>query len=176
MLLIPNVFVVELIRRNPLSRTLALHHFQAQEGNSTYLLIMRRPEQIDEIPLEIVAKVVDKLLGVLADNLQVADVALTLHMALESVGIATLLLAGLAPPAQPLQPLGLHLVGDPFRASGFRFAHGVCRGMCVRAVDAATDVEMCGRGAVVVAGGARRCVVVRERDGFGVAKVVGLTD
>lgn len=66
---------------------------------------MRRPQQIDEIPLEIITEVVDKLLWVLADNLEIPDMALALYVAFKSVGVSTLLLAGLTPPAQALQPL-----------------------------------------------------------------------
>lgn len=87
---------------------------------------MRRSQQIDKIPLKIVAEVVDVFLRVLADDLQIPNVTLALHVTLESVGIAALFLAGLAPPAQPLQALRLHLVCDPFCTSGFRFAHRVC--------------------------------------------------
>jgi hypothetical protein len=53
MFLVADVLVVEFIDTNP-------------------LLVVRRPQQIDEVPLELVAVVVDVLLGVLTDDLEVA--------------------------------------------------------------------------------------------------------
>lgn len=73
--------------------------------------------------MEVVAKLVDKFAGVLADDLHLADVRLRLYVALEAVGVATLLLTNFAPPTQSLQSLGLHLVADPFRATDFCFSH-----------------------------------------------------
>lgn len=107
MLLIPNIFIVEFVRRYP-------------------LFVMRRAQQVDEIPLEVITEVVDELLWVLADNLEIPDMALALYVTFKSVGVATLFLAGLTPPAQALQPLRLHLVRDPFCTTGFRFAHVLC--------------------------------------------------
>lgn len=60
---------------------------------------MRRAQQVDKISLEVITEVVDELLWVFADNLEISDMALALYVAFESVGIATLLLAGLTPPA-----------------------------------------------------------------------------
>lgn len=91
---------------------------------------MRRAQQVNKIPLEVITEVVDELLWVLADNLEVPDMTLALYVAFKSVGVATLLLAGLTPPAQALQPLRLHLIRNPFCTSGFRFAHGLCMYMC----------------------------------------------
>jgi hypothetical protein len=103
-LLVANVLVVELVARNP-------------------LLSMRRAQQRNEIALEVGTELVDELPRVLANDLHLSHVRFRLDVALEAVGIATLLLADLTPPPQPLQALRLHLVRDPFVASHFRFAH-----------------------------------------------------
>jgi hypothetical protein len=103
-LLVANVLVVELVAGNP-------------------LLSMRRAQQRNEIALEVGAELVDKLPRVLANDLHLPDVRLGLDVALEAVGVATLLLADFTPPPQPLQTLRLHLIGDPFVASHFSFAH-----------------------------------------------------
>lgn len=103
-LLVANVLVVELVARNP-------------------LLSMRRAQQRNEIALEVGAELVDELPRVLANDLHLPNVRLGLDVALEAVGVATLLLADFTPPPQALQALRLHLVGDPFVASHFRFAH-----------------------------------------------------
>jgi hypothetical protein len=105
MLLVPDILVVEFVRRYPLFHALAKQHLIKNQTSSTNLFVMRCPQQVDKIPLEVITEVVDVFLWILADNLKIPDVALALHMALESVGVATLFLAGLTPPAQPLQPL-----------------------------------------------------------------------
>ena len=45
-------------------------------------------------------------------------------MLLETVFIAHLTLTDLTVPAQPLQALGLHIVGEPFCAADFCLGHG----------------------------------------------------
>lgn len=45
-------------------------------------------------------------------------------MAFEAVGVAALLFAGLAVPAQALEAFGFHLVGEVFVGSYFGFGHG----------------------------------------------------
>jgi hypothetical protein len=103
-LLVANVLVVELVARDP-------------------LLSMRRAQQRNKVALKVGTELVDELPGVLANDLHLSHVRFGLDVALEAVGVATLLLADFTPPPQPLQALRLHLVGDPFVASHFRFAH-----------------------------------------------------
>ena len=104
MLLIANILIIKLVRGNP-------------------LLVMCCAQQGDEIALEVVAELVDELARIFPNDLHLADVRLGLDVAFEAVGVAALLLADLAPPAQTLQALGFHLVGDPFCAACFGFAH-----------------------------------------------------
>lgn len=90
---------------------------------SNPLLVVRSSQEIHKVPLEVVAEALDVLLGILANDLEVPDMALALNVTLEPVCVAALLLARLTPPAQPLQTLGLHLVGDPFCAACFGLSH-----------------------------------------------------
>lgn len=78
-LLVANVLVVELVARNP-------------------LLSMRRAQQRNEIALEVGTELVDELPRVLANDLHLSHVRFRLNVALETVGVATLLLADFTPP------------------------------------------------------------------------------
>ena len=73
--------------------------------------------------MEVGAVVLDIFLRVLADNVHLADMGLGLNMAFEAVCVATLLLARLAPPPQPLKSFRLHLVGEVLGASYFGARH-----------------------------------------------------
>ena len=55
----------------------------------------------------------------LANNEHLSQVALRLHMALETIFVPTLLLTDLAVPPEPLEPFGLHGVGEVFRSADF---------------------------------------------------------
>lgn len=68
------------------------------ERTSNPFLPMGRAQKVDEISLELVAEVVDILSRILADDLHLPNVRFGLYVALESVGISTLLGADLAPP------------------------------------------------------------------------------
>ena len=89
-------------------------------------------QQPHKLALELDGEVRDVLPRVLADDEHLPEVGLGLGMALEAVLVAALLLADLTVPAQPLQALRLHLVGDIFRGSDFRARHlglsNECRG------------------------------------------------
>ena len=62
--------------------------------------------------LELGREIGDVLPCALTDDEHLAEVGLGLGVALEAVLVAALFLADLAVPAQPLEALGLHLVGD----------------------------------------------------------------
>lgn len=83
MLLVSDVFVVELVRAYP-------------------FLVVCSPEEGHEIALEVVAEVVDVLARVFANDCKLPDVRFALDVTFEAVGVATLLLTGLTPPAQAL--------------------------------------------------------------------------
>jgi hypothetical protein len=111
MLLVADVFVVEAV-------------------DADILFAVSGTEEGDEIALEVCAKILYVLLGILADNLQLSDVRLRLDVALEAVGIAALLLADFTPPSKSLEAFGLHLVRQVLRASKLGFRHS---GDCARA-------------------------------------------
>lgn len=85
---------------------------------------MRRPEELQEVALELVGEVVDVLLRILADNHHLSDVRLALDVAFEPVLIATLLLAHLAIPPEALQTFRLELVAHILRGAYFGSRHG----------------------------------------------------
>lgn len=87
------------------------------------LLAVAGPQEQEEVALELFAVIVDELLGVLANDEHLADVALGLGVHLEAVRIAALLLADLAVPTKALEALRLHTVGDIFRRPNLGFAH-----------------------------------------------------
>lgn len=99
-----NVFVVELVRADP-------------------LLAVRGPQQSDKVSLEVGAVVLDEFLRILADNVHLADMRLGLDVAFEAVCVAALFLARFAPPPEPLKSFRLHLVGEVLRASYFGARH-----------------------------------------------------
>jgi hypothetical protein len=99
-------------------------------------LTMASTEEIDEIALEIVAEALDELLGVLSDNMHLANVRFGLYVALEAVRVAALLLTDLAIPTKPLKAFLLHLVADPFACPSLRARHlGNFFAWCVWIVD-----------------------------------------
>lgn len=76
------------------------------------LIAVTSLEQLQKISEKLVAKVIDVLFRILADNEHLADVALGLGMHLEAVGISALLFADLAVPSQALKTFGLELVAQ----------------------------------------------------------------
>lgn len=74
------------------------------------LLAMRCAQELEEVSLELVAVIVDVLLGVGTNEEHLADVRLGLGVHLEAVLVSGLLLANLAVPSQPLESFGLELV------------------------------------------------------------------
>lgn len=80
-------------------------------------------EQLQEIPEELVAKVVDVLFRVFAYNEHLAHVALGLRVHLEAVGISALLFADLAVPSQALETFGLELVAQVLGRADLRLGH-----------------------------------------------------
>lgn len=77
-----------------------------------FLLTMTRPQQLQEVALELSGEIVDCFSRIFANSLHVSDVGLGGDMALEAVLIAHLALASLAPPSQPLKAFRLHLIRD----------------------------------------------------------------
>lgn len=72
-------------------------------------------EQLDEVVLELRREVSNVLASLLANDEHLSKVRLGLGVALEAVLVPALFLADLAVPAQPLEALGLHLVGKVLR-------------------------------------------------------------
>lgn len=86
-------------------------------------LSMRRPEESQKVLLECFRVLGNVFLGILADQQHSAHVAFGQGVLLETVLIAHLTLTHLTVPAQPLQALGLHVVGEPFCAADFCLGH-----------------------------------------------------
>jgi hypothetical protein len=89
---------------------------------------MSCPQQTDKVALEIGAEVRNVFPRVFADDRHLPYMCLRLDVTLKAVGVATLLLARLAPPAQALQTPTLHLISYPFCAAYFGLGHlcGLC--------------------------------------------------
>lgn len=79
--------------------------------------------QIKKTPLELLGVTVDDAIGVLAEDLHLALVALAHAVALESVLVSALLLAHLAVPSELLESLGLDSIGDCLRCKEIVLSH-----------------------------------------------------
>lgn len=80
-------------------------HLLVEMVDVDLLLAVRGLEQVDEVALELVAEVADRLLRVLADQEHLPHVALALDMAFEAILIAAGFFARLAVPAESCQSL-----------------------------------------------------------------------
>jgi hypothetical protein len=69
--------------------------------------------------LELHRIVIDMSPGALANNEHLSQVAFGLHMTLETILVPALLFTDLAVPPEPLEPFGLHGVGEVFRSADF---------------------------------------------------------
>ena len=69
--------------------------------------------------LELHRIVVDMSPSALADDKHLSQVALGLHVALETIFVSALLFTDLAVPSELLEPLRLHGIGDVFRSADF---------------------------------------------------------
>ena len=95
MILILNELLIHIIRLHPVGT-------------------MTPREERDEVVLELRGVVRDVAAGVLADGEHLPEVRLGRGVALEAVLVPALFFAHLAVPAEPLEALGLHFVGDVF--------------------------------------------------------------
>jgi len=89
-----------------------------------FLLAMRSSEQLEEVPLEVFAIVVDYFVDAcFTHEDRASGVRFGLRMHFEAVLIAHLPLAELAVPAQALQAFGLHFIVELLRRAHFCFRH-----------------------------------------------------
>ena len=72
--------------------------------------------------LELPREIRDVSASVLSNNKHLSKMGFGLDVTLESVLVSTLFLADLTVPSQPLEALGLHLVGEVFGCSNCRLA------------------------------------------------------
>ncbi len=86
-------------------------------------LPMGRPQQLQEITLELAAVVRNVFAGVLADEQHLADVGFGLSVHFETIFVAALLFADLAVPAQALEAFGFEFIVEIFGAADFCFGH-----------------------------------------------------
>ena len=104
MLFVRNIFLVEMI-------------------DVDFLLAVRGPQQLQEVPLEVVREAIDVFAGVFAHEQHLPDVGLGLRVAFEAVLVAALLRADLAVPAQALQAFGFEPVVEVFGRTNFGAGH-----------------------------------------------------
>lgn len=87
------------------------------------LLSVRSSQQLEEVLDELITELIDILLGVFADQQHFPRMGFALGMHLERIRVPTLLLAYLAVPSKPLQPLRLELVAQVLRRPNFCLRH-----------------------------------------------------